>query len=67
MKEDCYDEYEQKSLCSSIDWCDYHHILDDCGSEYCAKFDKRWNTWNGENFCDEMAELGYSPEDESDE
>ncbi len=44
--------------------CEYHRTLDDCGSEACVKYGITWDTWKGEDGCDEMGELGYSPYDE---
>lgn len=37
-------------------WCwqgEFAHCADDCGSMYCELTRARWNTWNGEDECQE--------------
>jgi len=60
------DNDEQRILCASVlpVICEYHRTLDDCGSEACSKYGHTWNTWNNEDGCEQMGELGYSPYDE---
>lgn len=59
------DDDESQHLCSKLlpVICEYHQTFDDCGSEGCAKFGHTWNTWTGEDGCENMGELGYSPYD----
>lgn len=67
--EEGYDEQEEQILCSTLlpVVCEHWNILDDCGLEACSKYNFGWNTWNGENGCEIMGEMGYSPYEEEEE
>lgn len=63
------DNDETQPICSKLlpVICEHFRVIDDCGFEGCSKYGHTWNTWAGQDGCDSMGELGYSPYYEGDQ